>query len=638
MMRIDTQKLMQKALGKLGRWYIPASVIFVQLISFILAPALLISQHNAQFSAPQFRAALVIWALTGIVCIALTSVWAYFANREACTSLAGWTHGRKPVIAPAEAIGAWRQVNSISLRYIPIAILVAALGQTAPLLTYLYLVFRIAPSQVIYTLLGTMAATVAGTAVAVILLDQLMYPARKLLIPAEFEAQLKGIAHFGIGTKLLGSSASLILLSILLIAPIGYRHTLLAASAAEKAGQTLLSYQIESILVSAIMLALGLLLGYLIVRSLTSPLQSMIGALQSIEAGDLTPRINVTGADEVGQLSIYFNHMIERLSLLQGSLEGQVKDRTAQLNATIQVANAVSAILDVDELTEKVVTLISNEFGYYYVALFLTEASGRWAELRAATGEAGRLLRANNHRLEIGGKNMVGQAISSQEPAVAMDTGEGQIRFDNPLLPYTRSEIALPLLSGGHVLGALDAQSTREADFDDQDIETLKTVANQVAIALENARLFQNAQQNLQDLQAIQQQYLQTSWRSFAEERGIFDYVIGESEPDEAVSEIEIPLTLRDQAIGEINLTSPKAWTPEEMNMIEAIAAQAALALENARLVEEGQSAARRERLVAEITGKIWASATVDGILQTAIKEIGRALETDEVTIELKAN
>jgi two-component system, NarL family, sensor histidine kinase DevS len=139
-------------------------------------------------------------------------------------------------------------------------------------------------------------------------------------------------------------------------------------------------------------------------------------------------------------------------------------------------------------------------------------------------------------------------------------------------------------------------------------------------------------------MQAIQRQYLLTSWENFTEEKGSMGYEIGESEPGEAVSEIRIPLTLRDQLIGKINVTSEKAWTPEELSMIEAIAAQAALALENARLVEEGQTSARRERLVTEITGKIWASTTIDGILQTVVKEMGRALDTDEVIIELKAD
>jgi len=261
-----------------------------------------------------------------------------------------------------------------------------------------------------------------------------------------------------------------------------------------------------------------------------------------------------------------------------------------------------------------------------------------WAELRNATGDAGRVLRENKHRLEVDGKNMVGTAIRERQPQVVMDTVGNHVRFDNPLLPYTRSEIALPLIVGDRVLGALDAQSTKDSAFDPEDIETLQTMANQIAIALENARLFQEARQNLQDMHAIQQQYLLDTWKRVTDERPNLSFENGEVEPHETVRQIDIPLSLRDQIIGQINLTGDNDWTPEERSMIEAIASQAALALENARLVEDSQSTARRERMVAEITGKIWSSSTIDGIMQTAAREMGRALDTDEVTIELKAD
>jgi GAF domain-containing protein len=364
----------------------------------------------------------------------------------------------------------------------------------------------------------------------------------------------------------------------------------------------------------------------------------MIETFQRIEQGDLNQRVTVTTADEIGELGVHFNRMVERLSGLQGSLESEVKERTAQLRATVQVANAISAILSTDELIERVVNLIANEFDYYYVALFMIDSTGKWAELRAATGEAGRVLQANKHRLELNTKSMVGRSIALREPTVAMDTTDAPFRFENPLLPYTRSEIALPLIVGDRVLGALDAQSTREGEFGPDDIEALRTMANQVAVALENARLYQDTQRALQDMRALQRQYLLSSWKGFTEEKGTFDYAIGEIEPGENLSEMDIPLILRDQLIGEISVSSQREWTSEERSMIESIATQAALALENARLVEESRSAARREHLVAEITGKIWASTTVDAILQTAAREIGRAFETDEVSIELKAS
>ena len=158
-------------------------------------------------------------------------------------------------------------------------------------------------------------------------------------------------------------------------------------------------------------------------------------------------------------------------------------------------------------------------------------------------------------------------------------------------------------------------------------------MSNQVAIALENSRLFTEAQQSIYEMSATQQQYLQGVWLSLASEQKL-DHTVGDRD-SAGDQDINIPLTLRDQIIGQINMSSSDEWTPEQKNLIESIAAQAALALENARLVEESQSIAMRERLVNEVTSKIWASTTIDSILQTTVRELGRALEAAEVDIEV---
>ena len=487
-------------------------------------------------------------------------------------------------------------------------------------------------------ILGGLVATLFGSAIAMYALDFSMRPVRKVLLPQGFEAQLKDVSAFPLANKLIGSSLILILISTLILGPIGYQHTLAALTGGYSSANVLLDFQVQSVVGSLVTVLLGLVLVFFIFRSLTTPIERLIQAFQKVEQGDFTQRVNVTTADEVGKLAVYFNRMTEQLSVLQSSLEAQVKERTAQLRATVQVSRAASAILDTDELIEQVVNLIAKEFGYYYVALFLSDSSQIWAELKSATGDAGHVLRENKHRLEIGGKSMVGTAISSREAKVAADTGSGPVRFDNPLLPYTRSEIALPLIAGDRVLGALDAQSTREAAFGPEDIETLQTMASQVAIAIENARLFQEAQQNLRDMRAIQQQYLLTSWTNIAEEKSNLGYENGDLEGDRPFQESDFPLTLRDQLIGQINLISDEEWTAEEKSMIEAIASQAALALENARLVEESQSTLATERLTNEITAKIWSSSNVDAILQTAVRELGRALNVTEATIELSTD
>jgi GAF domain-containing protein len=231
---------------------------------------------------------------------------------------------------------------------------------------------------------------------------------------------------------------------------------------------------------------------------------------------------------------------------------------------------------------------------------------------------------------------MVGNAIREQSPRIAQVATNEKQRFDNPLLPYTRSEICLPLMVGDRVLGALDVQSTREADFGPQVIETMKNMASQVAIALENARLFQEAQQVIRELRTVQQQYLLEGWGGFSEENEKLEYHIGDEEDNSRT--LEAPISLRDQILGQIVLEGQQEWTPDQQSLVNAVATQAAIALENARLVSESRQIALRERMAAEINSKIWASATIDGVLQTVIKELGRRLNASSATIELNVD
>lgn len=329
--------------------------------------------------------------------------------------------------------------------------------------------------------------------------------------------------------------------------------------------------------------------------------------------------------------------VLNELENERGKLEERVEERTVQLKAVNEVGRTASAILNPDELISRVVNLITDQFGYYYTAVFLIDEKGEWAELKSATGEAGRVLKENRHRLRVNRNSMVGAAISSGQARISLDVEAEPARFENPLLPYTRSEIALPLMVGDHIVGALDVQSTQEAAFGPQEIETLQGMANQVAIAFENARLFASAENSLAEMQAIQRQYVVDSWRPLSSQ-GDLQYSVGDKDETASTQELQIPLTLRDEIIGAINLSSDGEWTPEQRGLIEAVATQAALALENARLVEESQSSASREHLLAEITGKVWSSTTIDGILQTAIRELGRALDVSEATIELKVD
>ena len=177
--------------------------------------------------------------------------------------------------------------------------------------------------------------------------------------------------------------------------------------------------------------------------------------------------------------------------------------RAAQLATAAEVSAAASSILSLEELLPQAVELIRQRFDLYYVGIFLLDETGRWAVLRAGTGEAGRQMLAAGHKLEVGGKSMIGWCTANARARIALDVGTEAIRFDNPLLPDTRSEMALPLISRGRVIGAMTIQSDRPAAFTEEDITALQTMADQLATAIENARLFAETGQALTETREL---------------------------------------------------------------------------------------------------------------------------------------
>ncbi len=316
----------------------------------------------------------------------------------------------------------------------------------------------------------------------------------------------------------------------------------------------------------------------------------------------------------------------------RANLEERVLERTIKLRRVNEIGRVITSILDPDELLSRAAHLIGDEFECYYTAIFLLDVTEQWADLKEATGDAGKVLRENKHRLDIKGKSLTSAAIRTGQVRIALDSGPDPIRFDNPLLPYTRSQISIPLAVGERFIGALEMHSTLESAFSLQDADTYQNMANEIAVALENARLFKEAQQSLVEMRATQRQYLQGAWSSLESEQRL-EYSVGDQEY--TGNQASIPLALRDQIIGQIEMTTHEELTLEHRSLIEAIATQTALALENARLVEESQSIAARERLANEITSKVWASTTMESILQTTVRELGRALEAAEVEIQI---
>lgn len=631
-------------LPRTGGRFILIALAVTQIISLLGAiPGIISVQVNAQFDVEQMRFFSFLVPLLILVSNIILLGIGWRLTPTARKRLDAWTKGTlKP--NPAEEFTAWREITSLTWRHGIAAAIVIFVVDILPVFFIVYTQSDIISSPFqptslnspdpIYALLGGAVSLFGFVIFSILILERFTLPARLVLLPNDFDTQLAGRSGPLLINKLILLVLGLITIAIFLIAPIGYQQTIRILYSEVSSLEIFRGIQLQSTLFSILAFILGAGFSYYVSRSISDPIKELISTFNKIERGDMTQRARVSATDELGIVTVQFNRMVSRLEGLQTTLEQQVLERTKQLAATNEVGRVATSSLDPDELLARVIKLFPEQFGYYYAAIYLLDSSGKWAELRHATGEAGRVLKQNHHRLEATGRSMVGSAIREKTPRIAQVASQEKQRFENPLLPYTRSEIALPLVVGDRVLGALNVQSMKEADFGPQVIETMQNMTSQVAIALENARLFQEAQQVIKEMRAVQQQYLMEAWKGFSEENGNLEYAVG----DEASKDsrmMEVPISLRDQILGHITLEQNEDWTPEQQSLVDAVVKQAAIALENARLVSESRQVAVRERMLAEINSKIWSSATVDGVLQTVVKELGRRLDASHATIEL---
>lgn len=333
----------------------------------------------------------------------------------------------------------------------------------------------------------------------------------------------------------------------------------------------------------------------------------------------------------------------------------QVRARAAQLESLAQVAHTVSSVRDLRELLPQIASAISEKFGFYHVGVFLLDEANEYAVLSATNSEGGRKMLARKHRLRVGQEGIVGYVTGTGEPRIVMDVGQDAVFFDNPELPETHSEMALPLKAEDHIMGALDVQSTEAGAFTDEDIQMLSLLANQVSLAIENARLFDETRNALAEAQAISRQVTREAWGRVPVEHKLLGYrytvagavplseTVDLSEPghrsgkdnQKELSQVMVPIELRGEAIGTIIVQSPSTdkLNQDQINLIKAVAERVALSAENARLFEETTRRAERERLVSDITSKIRSVNDPQSMIKTAMEELRRTLGASRVEI-----
>jgi GAF domain-containing protein len=342
------------------------------------------------------------------------------------------------------------------------------------------------------------------------------------------------------------------------------------------------------------------------------------------------------------------SEMVSQLEGLRSDLEKVVEKQVVQLKASAKVAREAAAIHDLQEMLNRTATLISDQFGFYHTGIFLVDVNSEFALLYATNSEGGQRMLEQGHRLKVGEEGIVGFVAAHNTPRVAMDVGDDAVFFNNPDLPETHSEVALPLSVRGRVIGVLDVQSTQAANFTEGDIEILRLLADQVALAIDNARLLSQSQASLEQIEALYNQQVQSSWQKrLAGQSVIYTYnplwikTATQIDPiylQEDSHLLKVPISVRGQLLGRLVLrrdTDQPAWSDAENQLLVESADQIALALENARLVEEAHTRSNQLQFLHELTSAAAAQDNLEKLLADVVQRIGARFDVQHCGVLL---
>jgi len=402
------------------------------------------------------------------------------------------------------------------------------------------------------------------------------------------------------------------------------------------------------------------------------PIGELTEAATAIAGGDLDRPIPVPtrGEDEIAKLARAFESMTGQLRGLIGSLEERVADRTQRLETVTVITERLNAILNVDELLAEMVSQIQRNFGYYHAHIYLLDETGEKLVVAEGTGPAGAEMKAHGHSISVSApRSLVARAVRSAQIVRVDNVREEEGWLPNPLLPDTYAEMAVPITLEGQVVGVLDVQQNEAAGLRESDADLLRSVANQVAVAIRNARLFAEVEASLAEAQAAQQRYAEQAWEKVAKAKRDADFhyqrpgapavdevvvarleqemmgqkdavadTAGGDSSGENVASLAMPIKLQDQTIGLIQLHETERqrhWSELDLALVQTVAGQVAQAAENLRLFDETRQRAGREQTIREITDKLRAASNLERLVEIATEELGERLAAKYTKLEL---
>jgi GAF domain-containing protein len=413
----------------------------------------------------------------------------------------------------------------------------------------------------------------------------------------------------------------------------------------------------RTIPISIMILIAAVILGLFTTNRIVKPLHNLAESARQMTEGHWQIDLPTSDYFEISTLSQSFHSMAADVQRMLQELESGVAARThalerrsKQIQVAAEVARDAASSRQVNILLDRTVNLLSERFGFIHVGAYLIDEKKAYAVLQAASGEKGKKLIDSRYKVVIGDKGGVGFAASTGRARITPDIEQENQHGLYQILPEIRSELAMPLVFGKKIIGVINVVSDKTNAFDEDDVIVLQIVADQTAVAIDNAHLFEEVQESLQHLQMLYGRYSQEAWQQLEKTSSITGYrydsagiapVDTQEEPNDP-TQISIPLTVRGQQIGFLEV-----WLEEEcpdndkVNLLKAVSERISQAMESARLFEETQERMAREQALNQIIARFSHSLDFDTLLQNAVLEMGQLPNVAEVSIMIdpsKAN
>lgn len=340
------------------------------------------------------------------------------------------------------------------------------------------------------------------------------------------------------------------------------------------------------------------------------------------------------------EVQLYLEQTVEENTL-------QLERRNRYLEAAALVAQKAISTLDLQKMLDEIATEISQQLNFYHTGIFLLDERREWAVMRAASSEGGKRMISRNHRLAVGKQGMVGFVTSIGQPRISQDIEMDRIHSVAAELPDTRAEMTLPLKARDQIIGAIDIQDTNPNAFTSEDLSVLQTMADQIALAVENIHLFEQAQEGLEEIQRVYGEYSQQAWietyrknllKSYRYAGGLVSQLEEDAPTELDGNKISIPVNVRGITIGHIEIAKEdenKSWSTDETKLLQTLSEQLGVALDSARLFSESQLRATSEQVITEVSSHLWETMDMNTILKNTAQNLRETLDLPELTIRM---